>query len=154
MTLSSVLEISCQLSGITKLAVALLFVLTNLVSALDRNKKIQFKQLLQVFTPVYKLLTGGRPKFHCGLKRPEEHKSVNRHDSDLLESESSPRSLDWARQNVKGPLKLKHSGLAPGPQPSHSGQYLSLKAFFPSTTSTYNSVTVWIYQPKNTVSIM
>ena len=94
MTLSSVLEISCQLSGITKLAVALLFVLTNLVSALDRNKKIQFKQLLQVFTPVYKLLTGGRPKFHCGLKRPEEHKSVNRHDSDLLESESSPRSLD------------------------------------------------------------
>lgn len=57
MTLSSVLETSCQLSGITKLAVALLFVLTNLVSALDRNKKIQFKQLLQVFTPVYKLLT-------------------------------------------------------------------------------------------------
>ena len=57
MTLSSVLETSCQLSGITKLVVALLFVLTNLVSALDRNKKIQFKQLLQVFTPVYKLLT-------------------------------------------------------------------------------------------------
>lgn len=140
------------MSGITKLAVALLFVLTNLVSVLDRDKKIQFNQLLQVFTPVYKLLTGGNPKFHCGLKRPEEHKSVNKHDSDLLESEGSQRSLDWAQENVKGPLKLKHSGLALGPQPSHSGQCPSLKAFFSSTISTYNSVVVWVYQPKNTVS--
>ena len=77
------------------------------------------------------MLIRGNPKLHCGSKRPEEHRSVHRPDSSLAEREGSPRSLDRAQENGKGPLTLSHSGPTPDPPPSHGEQGPSLGAFSP-----------------------